>query len=353
MKQPLFIFDDKSLETFISVGSYSQVIILADVKTNGFCVNVLKKLLPSLRNTDLIVIPDGDQNKNISTCQLIWDQLIDLKAGRHSLLLNVGGGMVCDTGGFAASVYKRGIPFVNVPTTLLAMADAAHGGKTGINSDGLKNVIGVFQQAEAVYIQPLFLQTLDDRNLRSGIAEILKHALLQGTEVFQKILHLPCEAFYTAAVIQEAMAFKNTIVQQDPLDQGVRQTLNLGHSIGHAIESYALKNDRPLLHGEAVMLGLIYELMISHELFQLPLLLIEEICQFKNRIFPQLNFSFSFEDIEPVILNDKKNDADIRMSLLRHPGDCTWQVPVSGSQVKSAIDKVHEMQIFNEVNRKI
>mgnify|MGYP000932263069 FL=1 len=157
MNHPVFIFDDPMFAAWFSENKYAQIILLADAKTNGFCVNVLKKIQPCLRNSHLIIVPDGEQNKNISTCQLIWDELIRLNAGRQSLLLNVGGGMLCDTGAFAASVYKRGIPFINIPTTLLAMVDAAHGGKTGINADGIKNVIGTFQNPVAVYIQPVFL----------------------------------------------------------------------------------------------------------------------------------------------------------------------------------------------------
>lgn len=347
-----FFFQDDSVDfiQFLNQKQYSKVFLLADSNSNGFCVPVLKQLFPELYNSYLIVIPTGEANKNIDVCQVIWSTLLQHRADKQSVLLNVGGGMVSDIGAFAASTYKRGIDFVNIPTTLLAMVDASHGGKNGIDFQNTKNAIGGFCNPCAIYFNVLFLITLPDRVLRSGIAEILKHSLLASSAILNETLALEIYDFYSSSVIQKSIAFKSEIVRNDPMDGGIRQTLNLGHSIGHAIESFRLYSSRPLLHGEAVMLGLIYELMISHLLFQLPIEIVHKLIDFKNRIFEDLSCTFGYSDIEKYLWNDKKNHTQIRMSLLETVGNCRWQVAVPVEQLKSAISETN--LLLSTLNKK-
>ncbi len=333
-------FFQEDQEGFISLldqANYGKVFLLADANTNGFCLPVLKQIFPFLQNSHLIVIPAGESNKNIDVCQIIWGTLLKHRADKRSVLINAGGGMVSDIGGFAATTFKRGIDFVNIPTTLLAMVDASNGGKNGIDFNDTKNAIGSFSSPKAVYVNPVFLQTLSDVVLRSGIAEIVKHSLLADENYFNEIADFEISDFFSETVIKKSIEFKSEIVQHDPNDEGIRQTLNFGHSIGHALESHTMHMARPLLHGEAVMLGLIYELMLSHFIYKLPLEIIDQVIQFKNRIFADLYCPFELDDIEQFLWNDKKNVNQVRMSLLENLGNCRWQVPVSIQQIRSAI----------------
>ncbi|MBK7692196.1 MAG: 3-dehydroquinate synthase [Bacteroidetes bacterium] len=339
-----FFFQDHSHDfiQFLNQKKYSKIFLLADSHTNGFCLPLLKQLIPEFCYSCLIVIPAGEAHKNIDVCQLIWNALLLQKADKHSVLVNVGGGMVSDIGAFAASTYKRGIDFVNIPTTLLAMVDASFGGKNGIDFDNTKNAIGSFTNPSAVYFNTHFLKTLPNSVLRSGIAEILKHSLLDSIGALDETLDLDINDFFSSTVIQKSIAFKSAIVQIDPHDEGIRQSLNLGHSIGHALESFMLYAPKPLLHGEAVLLGLIYELMISHLIFQLPIEIVQKVIAFKDRIFADLKCPFDYIDIEKFIGNDKKNRGEIRMSLLEAPGTGRWQVPVSVQQLKTAITETKQ-----------
>ncbi len=317
--------------------------LLADAKSNGFCVPVIRKMHPALRDAKLIVVPDGDHNKTIAAAEWVWQELWRTQADKKSLLLNIGGGMICDLGGFVASIYKRGIPFVQVPTTLLGMVDASIGGKCGLNFQQTKNCLGVFNDPQSVYINPVFLNTLPDRILKSGIAEMMKHALLQGEEIFQQYLQQDTAYFYTAECIQRSIRFKSKIVQQDKQDEHVRQTLNLGHSIGHAIESFSHTTAYSLLHGEAVMTGLLVEMMLSHIKFGMPLDTISQLLRFQQKIFPQLAFSCTFAQLEKFLINDKKNNGGYRMSLLQNPGDCRWQVPVEPHEIELALQTLRSL----------
>jgi 3-dehydroquinate synthase len=337
--------ENASLVQWVHEGAYDQIIILSDANTHGFCVPVLKKIIPYFANSYSIVIPSGESNKQLDICQLVWQQLFQYQATKHTLLINVGGGMLSDLGGFVASIYKRGIHYINIPTTLLAMVDASLGGKTGIDFEGIKNAIGTFQHPSAVYINPLFLHTLPERVLRSGIAEMIKHALLQGPSQFNRIQHWDKDDFCQSEAIKESVLFKKSIVMQDEHDQQIRQTLNLGHTIGHAIESASLLSTQSLLHGEAVMLGLIYELMLSHLMFDLPLQNIEQLLWMKQRIFPGLHRIFTFDELIPFIKQDKKNNTNIQMSLLKQVGLGVWQQAVTDTQVQTAINMTEQLLI--------
>lgn len=311
------------------------MVLLADARTNGFCVHPLVHQFSLLQCADRIIIPQGEAHKNMDSCMLIWQQLTELQADRNTVLVNVGGGMVCDLGGFAASVYKRGISFIHIPTTLLAMCDAGIGGKTGIDFQGYKNHLGTFNDAEALYIDPNFLDTLDFRTRKSGIAEMIKHDLLQGGDIWNQTYPAEEQDFYTLQKIRQSMAFKQMIVAQDPRDEHIRQCLNFGHSIGHAIESYALQTEYPLLHGEAIIYGMYYELLLSRNILGLEDSILQQFDDVRRKLFPELQATFTLSQLTPFLLQDKKNNRGLRMSLLKGVGQCEVGVMVSPESLQN------------------
>jgi len=327
--------EESAFSDFLSEQKYTQYILLADANTNGFCIPLFKKLLPQFNTSSLIVIPQGESNKNLATCNLIWSELDRLKADRSSVLINIGGGMISDIGGFAASVYKRGIDFMNIPTTLLSMVDACYGGKTAIDFNNIKNNIGTFQHPTAIYIQTAFLKTLDLSILKSGIAETIKHALISSADWWHQMIQFQEQEFYSLATIQKSLQAKINIVLQDERDYGIRQTLNFGHTLGHAIESYSLTTSSPLLHGEAILFGMMHELKISEALFKLDPQILKQFTKLKESLFPHLDFDYSFEAIKTFLQHDKKNKDGIRMSLLNELGNCDIHVLVSEKNIES------------------
>jgi 3-dehydroquinate synthase len=337
MSTKLFFEGEESeFEQFIQGQQYSSYILLADAKTNGYCVPLLKRIIPSLSNSLLIIIPDGEQNKNCTTCELVWDELNRMNASRKSLLINVGGGMVSDLGGFAASVFKRGIDTVHIPTTLLSMVDASHGGKTGIDFNHTKNMIGTYHPAKSIYINTLFLQTLSERNLLSGTAEMIKHALLDSEEYWNEIQFYSLNDFSQIDAIQHSIAIKNRYVNDDIHDNGIRQALNFGHSIGHAIESHSLTTPQPLLHGEAIILGMEVELQLSRMKLQLDNSVIEQFHSMRRELFPSLTQHFDTAQLLPFLKNDKKNEDGFTMSLIKKPGEPIIKVSVSKTEINEA-----------------
>ena len=329
MSQCFIQGQENELLDFISKKKYTQFIFLVDANTNGFCLHVLFKLFPSWRNTHRIIIPQGEQHKTLEIASLIWDQLEELQCQKSTLLINVGGGMITDIGGFAASVYKRGIDTLNIPTTLLAMTDAAYGGKTGIDYHNIKNHLGTFHHPIALYIHPLFLQSLDNRILFSGIAETIKHALLDAGDWWHKMQDYTLENFLSVDTIMQSLQIKIAIVEQDEKDVSIRQTLNVGHSIGHAIESYALQTNNPLLHGEAIMLGMMYEAKISEQLLGLNGRVYHQLQKLQKRFFLFLHAQYKYSELLPFLLHDKKNNDGIRMSLIQAPGKCLTNILVT------------------------
>lgn len=327
--------DEKQFISFLESQKASQIILLADANSNGFCIPVFKSLFSSLSKCPRIVIPQGEVNKTIEVCNYIWQELNVLHADTKTIVLNIGGGMLSDIGGFACSVYKRGISFINIPTTLLAMVDAAYGGKTGIDFQGYKNHIGTFQPALAIFVEPKFLASLNERILRSGFAEMIKHALLNDLHSWENLLHFEKDDFISIANIKNSMAVKMQFADHDTKDKGKRQCLNLGHSIGHAIESFSLHIHKPLLHGEAIMLGLYVELKLSEQYLQLPDNISVHLLSLKEKFFADLDFNFTYDEIAPYLLHDKKNDEGIRMSLLKNIGECKHGVLVSEHHIQA------------------
>ena len=239
----------------LNVKSYSKVAILVDENTKKECLYKL----PNLEEPIIIEIPSGERNKNITTCNLIWEELTNNKFDRDSILINLGGGVIGDIGGFCASTYKRGIDFIHIPTTLLAMADGSIGGKLAIDFNNLKNQIGLFTNPKSVIIDPDFLDTLPEDQLISGFAEIVKHALISDKNLWETIKATPFKKLAWEEIITISAELKNRIILNDPKEKGERKKLNFGHTFGHAIESYYLEKGAPILHGEGIFMGMILE----------------------------------------------------------------------------------------------
>lgn len=291
----------------------------------------------------VITIPAGDDNKNLKSLSSVWETLSTSGATRRSLLINVGGGMVTDLGGFAAASFKRGIRFINVPTTLLGAVDAAVGGKTGINFLHFKNEIGAFAPAEAVVISTRFFATLPPAELRSGFAEMLKHGLISSDETYRRLLGFDfSELSDLLPLLQESVMVKKRIVAEDPREQGIRKALNLGHTAGHALESYALENGRPIPHGFAVAHGLLIEAILSNillgfpsaELHSLAMLLREEYAA-----VPAIGCK-DYDNLLALMRHDKKNlTADnINFTLLKRPGEPLIDQTVEAETIRTALD---------------
>lgn len=313
----------------IEAKNYSKVFVLVDENTRKHCLPKLEKLIGKHIDST-IEISSGEENKTIQTCSLVWGELSSLGADRKSILINLGGGVLTDLGGFVASTFKRGIDFINIPTTLLSMVDASIGGKTGVDFGSLKNQIGVINQPQMVLIFPEFLKTLERRQVTSGFAEMLKHGLIKDQAYWES---LKTSLNYTHAdCIQKSIAIKNDVVMEDPTEQGLRKILNYGHTLGHAIESYFLKNPekQTLLHGEAIAIGMILEGYLSHELKGLSKLSLDDIKTTFLNHFEKIDFSE--EDIKIIVdllQHDKKNThGNVNFVLLQDIGSTVLDVKV-------------------------
>ena len=319
-----------------------NIFILTDDNTRHHCLPLVLQS-NRLRNSHLICIPSGDENKNVDSAVLIWKYLSEHGANRKSLMFNVGGGMITDIGGFAASTFKRGIRYINISTSLLGAVDAATGGKTGINFLGLKNEIGVFAPADEVLINIDFFKTLDNRNLRSGYAEMVKHALIDTRSEWNKILKFDLETINFESLrdlVDTSIRIKERIVAQDPKEQGIRKALNLGHTIGHAFESLSYKTEKPALHGYAVMWGLLCELYLSHVKLNFPK---DDLLKLKQLIKEYYGtFSIDCNDYEALfelMTHDKKNDSnEINFTLLSDIGEIHINQTASKEEIYECFD---------------
>jgi len=322
---PIYFSDSLTqLANFIKQGNYSRFFILTDENTSAHCLPLLKeKLGDNEDDYDLIEINAGEESKDIDFCIGVWKMLIDFGADRKSLLVNLGGGVVSDLGGFAASTFKRGIDFVHVPTTLLSQVDASVGGKTGIDIDSIKNIIGTFTQPKAVFIEYDFLKTLPERQILSGLAEMLKHGLICDAAYWNqlKVSDLKKPA---AELIYRSIEIKNKVVIEDPKEMGIRKSLNFGHTVGHAVETYSLLNDanKALSHGEAIAIGMISEAYLSHKKIGLSDDSLTEIVNVINKLYPRYNIPESiFDELYTYMQKDKKNeDGKINCTFLQEIG---------------------------------
>lgn len=326
-KQEVIICENfrESIEKAIKQCPYDKLFILTDEHTNKLCLPIIKE---SAKLSELITITigAGDIHKNMETLIQVWTVMSEKGATRHSLLLNLGGGMITDLGGFAASTFKRGINYINIPTTLLAMVDASVGGKTGINFNGLKNEIGVFSPANSVLIETEFLKTLDNANFFSGYAEMLKHGLISTEEHWVELLTFDTEKIdypNLKKIVEKSVQIKEDIVEKDPYEQGIRKALNLGHTVGHAFESLAMAENRPVLHGYAVAWGIVCELYLSHLKSGFPKDKLRQTNQFIKDNYGVFFFDcHHYERLYEFMKHDKKNTSGIiNFTLLKDVGD--------------------------------
>jgi 3-dehydroquinate synthase len=332
----------KALQTI----DYNRLFILADENTNRLCMPLLAGL-PELNDAPLIIIKAGDINKNIETLSIVWKFLSDNGATRKSLLLNLGGGMLTDLGGFAAATFKRGIRFINIPTTLLAVVDAAVGGKTGINFNGLKNEIGTFSPAEIVLIESEFFKTLDKENFLSGYAEMIKHALLESEKEWQKIMSFNVDDVDYGTLkdlMVTSVGIKEKIVEQDPTEKGIRKALNLGHTIGHAFESLSYEINCPVLHGYAIAWGLVCELYLSFKKTGFEQNKLTKTIRFIKENYGIFRFDCKqYDRLYELMQHDKKNEsAEVNFTLLSDIGNIKINQTASKEEIFDALDFYHE-----------
>ena len=322
--------------------SYDRLFVLVDETTERLCLPVLATIFSeSGTNYATITIGAGDQHKTLDTLTHVWSELQRMGATRHSLMINLGGGMVTDLGGFAASTFKRGIHYINIPTTLLSMVDASVGGKTGINFGGLKKEIGVFNNADSVILDTTFLKTLDKPNLLSGYAEMLKHALISNEKMWAE--HLRFDLTHLAQMVADSVAVKQHIVTEDPTERGLRKALNLGHTAGHAFESLALER-HPILHGYAVAYGLIVELYLSCVKTGFPTDKMHQTVQFIKEQYGKMTITCNdYPRLLQFMHHDKKNEGSaINFTLLAGIGELRINQTATEEEIMEALDFYRE-----------
>lgn len=324
---------------------HDRIFVLVDETTNKLCWSLVKDYL-CLKDAQTIIIGATDRRKNLDTLVHVWESLQQGKATRHSLLINLGGGMVTDLGGFAASTYKRGINFINIPTTLLAMVDASVGGKTGINFGGLKNEIGVFNDAEFVLLDTNWLRTLDEENIRSGYAEMLKHGLIADETMWAELINFNLaqpNLRQLASMLNKSVRIKERIVAEDPHEKGIRKALNLGHTFGHAFESWAMKR-QPVLHGYAVAFGLIAELYLATTRTDFPTERMHQTVNFIRAYYGSLPITCNdYPELIELMHHDKKNRGnEINVTLLGGIGDIRIDQTITEEDIKEALDFFRE-----------
>ena len=332
------------LRDYLKNGNYNQIFILVDEHTRVDCLPFLEKEIGSIPYT-VTEIKSGETNKNITTCTQIWKKMMAQGGGRRDLTINLGGGVIGDMGGFCASTFKRGMDFIQMPTTLLSQVDASVGGKLGIDFAEIKNSIGLFKNPLAVMIWPEFLKTLPARELRSGFAEVIKHSLIASTNQWEELQQLEnLEVPQAVNFLEKSILIKKNIVETDPFEQGLRKVLNFGHTIGHALESYALTTQNPLLHGEAIAAGMICESYLSVDK-GLATSDLEQITQFLLKHYGKFDFE---TDIYPKLLKlmqqDKKNETtEINFTMLKSPGEALFNQFSVESEIIASLEYYRQL----------
>ncbi|GHV09832.1 3-dehydroquinate synthase [Bacteroidia bacterium] len=359
MKQQIIRCTDISqdLAEIIRSLSYDDLFLLTDENTEKLCLPAIKAL-PEIQSAKAITILAGDENKNSTTLSTVWQFLSENGATRKSLLINLGGGMLTDLGGFAAASFKRGIRFINIPTTLLGAVDAAVGGKTGINFNGLKNEIGAFAPAIAVLIDAQFFKTLDHTQFLSGYAEMLKHSLLSSPvhgmagqsnkSALNELLQFDFDTVNYSQLndlLFESVLVKERIVEQDPTEQGIRKALNLGHTFGHAFESLSHEQKHPVPHGYAVAWGLVCELYLSFIKLGFDKTVLTQITRFVKENYGTFAFDCAqYPHLYELMLHDKKNENKIvNFTLLRGVGDIAINQTASQREIDETLDFFREI----------
>lgn len=336
---------ENELVSALSECEHDKLFVLTDTTTQELCLPVLQKFY-CMKEAKVITIPASDSHKDIESLMMVWKGLQEGGASRHSCMINLGGGMVTDLGGFAASTFKRGINFINIPTTLLAMVDASVGGKTGINFGGLKNEVGVFNDSKFVILDTEFLKTLDTENICSGYAEMLKHGLISTEAMWEELVSFDLanpDLKQLQRMVGDSVKVKERIVEQDPHEKGIRKALNLGHTFGHAFESWALKR-KPILHGYAVAFGLIPELYLSVAKTGFPTEKMRQTVTFIKENYGTLNITCDdYDELIELMQHDKKNqNGIINFTMLGAIGDIRINQTATTEEIKEALDFFRE-----------
>ncbi|MGO1729807.1 MAG: 3-dehydroquinate synthase [Flavobacteriaceae bacterium] len=333
----------QEVNKWISGRDFSKIFVLVDSNSHQHCLKLFLEEIETDLEIEIIEIQAGEAYKSIETCNQLWQTLADLDADKASLVLNLGGGVVTDIGGFIASTFKRGLSFIHIPTTLLGMVDAAIGGKNGVNAGALKNQIGVINTPEKVMIDPRFLSTLDQAEMRSGLAEMIKHGFIADQAYLDTFLDLSAFSVEKLSeLIERSIEIKTEISENDPHEKGMRKALNFGHTLGHAIESYSIKNDNfpKLLHGEAVAIGMILALNLSVQKQSLNKNTYEKYVKLIKTYFTKIEFSEKdISEIIQLLKHDKKNTKGrINFVLLSNIGQPVLDCEVSNEMILKAFE---------------
>ncbi|MES2566034.1 MAG: 3-dehydroquinate synthase [Bacteroidota bacterium] len=334
---------DKSfdaLNKFLAKKTYSHYYILCDELTFEYCLPTLLFHSPLLNEAEIIELESGEDKKTLETCLQVWGALTDTGADKKSLIINLGGGVISDLGGFVASTFKRGIDFINIPTTLLSMVDASVGGKTGVDFEGIKNHIGTTYEPKGVFVNPGFLETLSERQIKNGYAEIIKIALIADAIFWKDLLKLKtAPEFCSEKIITKAIELKNSIVKKDLHEKDLRKSLNFGHNIGHALESALIEQKKDILHGEAIAAGIIMESEIAYSLKRISAKNHAEITDYIISIYKNIKISKETEtELLKYILHDKKNEGnDLCFALPKGIGNYELYCGVKTETIKKAL----------------
>lgn len=333
--------DFTQLNTFISELKPSILLFLVDENTHENCLPVVLMNLETTVLFEIIEIESGEDLKNIETAKQLWEILAEFKVDRNALIINLGGGVITDMGGFVASTFKRGVKFINIPTTLLGMCDASIGGKTGIDLGFLKNMVGTFSDAEEIFVYPEFLKTLSFTELRSGFAEMLKHGLIADVKHWEDLISISeISAESVKPYIKASMLIKQNVVAEDFTEQNIRKTLNFGHTFGHAFESLFLEQGNPIPHGEGVVMGMICETYLSFLLDFISEQDCKTVIYQLQKFYPYHNIDgFNDDQILELMLNDKKNtEGKTKMSLLKSLGEANYNIEATKDQLIMCVD---------------
>lgn len=332
------------LNLFLQKGGYKKIAVLTDENTLKHCYSLVQ---PHLSEHAVITVNSGEENKTLQTCEHIWEQMTDLAMDRYSVLIVLGGGVLGDMGGFCAATYKRGIDFILMPTTLLAMADASIGGKLGIDFQHFKNHIGLFKEPVLTLIHSAFLKTLPQHELRSGFAEVIKHALISDRTLWNELRSKSLAEQPWDVLLRHSAEFKSSVVQQDPTEKGLRKILNAGHTIGHALESYFLKSGNRILHGEAVAAGLVTEAFIAKNQKLISDEDVKQIVKYILNLYGKLEIQErDYATIAALCIQDKKNRGNTVLAVLPEGiGKARWDCAVSEEEIVDALAFYRTLQM--------
>lgn len=325
------------LNAFIEKQSYTKYIIICDENSFEHCLPTLLFNCPVLNEAEIVELESGEENKTLDTCANVWGALTDINADRKSLIINLGGGVISDLGGFAASTFKRGIHFVNIPTTLLSMVDASVGGKTGIDFNGIKNLIGTITEPKGIFVNPEFLKTLSERQARNGYAEIVKIALIADANFWKELKK--GKEFYSEKIITKAIELKNSVVKKDLHENGLRKSLNFGHSLGHALESALISLKKDILHGEAIAAGMIMESYIALMQKRITNKECDEIVNYIHSVYPKIKINKDIKKLmAEYIKHDKKNEGtNLCFALPKNIGHYELSCNVSKEEIEESL----------------